>query len=73
MAGAKDSQPTQVIYRLICPRSSPINGVILHFLCLECTLAVVNNSIRCSEPAEPVADPVGVAGPDEDCDTGLDD
>jgi hypothetical protein len=68
MARPENPQPAQIAHALERPRTCSTNRITTHRLTLKHGLPTVHNRIRRREPAEPVADPVCVARPDEGCD-----
>lgn len=65
MPRRENPQETQIPNRLKRAPLRPRNCIRLQRRSREGACAGVGNHVRGREPAEPVADPVGVAGPDE--------
>lgn len=73
MTGSKNSQPTQVPCGLECPSSNSIHIIVSNGSGVESSGTGICNRVCGGEASKPVADPVGVTGPDEDLDAGLND
>jgi hypothetical protein len=73
VASAKDPQPAQVVHVLELTASLATDSVVLHGLAAEGRGAGVLDAVGNIEPPKPVADPVGITGPDENLDTRLHD
>ena len=71
--GAKHPDEAEVARRLERAGLRPVDGVGRQGRGREGGLARVGDGVRGREPAEPVADPVGVAGPQDDADAALHD
>lgn len=63
MAGPKNPQPAQIVHRLIRAGLGTIHGIAVDLRRLEGSRRAVRNRVGDVEAAEPVTDPVGVAGP----------
>jgi hypothetical protein len=73
VSGAKDSQPAEVVNGLELATGLAADGVVLHGGGAEGGGAGILDGVGDVKTSEPVADPVGVAGPDDGLDTGGDD
>ena len=73
MPRPKDPQKAQIIHTLKRAPLGPINRIRLQRLLRERGRCGVGDGVGGAQAAEPVADPVCVAGPDDDADAGLDD
>ena len=73
MPRPKNSQPAQIPHVLVRPARRPTDRIALHSFAPECARSTVLNGVGDGETTEPVTDPVGVAGPDQDLDAGLHD
>lgn len=73
MSRAKDPQPAEVLNGLELTTGLAADGIILHSSGAEGCGAGVLDGIGNGETTEPIADPVGVTGPDDGPDTGCDD
>jgi len=73
MPGPPHLQKRQIPHRLELPLLHAVNRVWRERRALERVLPGVLDCVCGREVAGPVADPVGVAGPDQDCDVGLND
>lgn len=73
MAGSKNSQPTQISNILERSARFPGNRVVGDSFRLERRRLRVSHRFSGDDTAKPVTDPISVAGPDEDCNSGLDD
>jgi hypothetical protein len=73
VSGAKDSQPAEVVNGLELATGLAADGVVLHGGGAEGRGAGILDGVGDVKTSEPVADPVGVAGPDDGLDTGGDD
>jgi hypothetical protein len=73
MSGTIHAQPAQVTDRLELAVRRSADGVRGDRLGGKCALARPGEAVCRGKVAIPVADPVGVAGPDEDLNAGLDD
>jgi hypothetical protein len=71
MAGAKDPQPTQVVHVLELATNRTTHSVVLNSRAGKCRGSRVLDTVGYIETAKPVADPVGIAGPDDDLDARL--
>ncbi len=66
-------QKAKIIHRLKCPPLRAINRIGFQRCGIEGGRAGVGDGVGGGKTAKPVADPVGIAGPDDDADAGLDD
>ena len=73
MSRAKDPQKAKIVHRLERAALRTSHIIRRQLARRELVLAGERNCIRGREPTVPVADPVGVAGPDDGGDAGLDD
>ena len=73
MSGAKDAEEAQIVDRLVGTPLDAIDTVGRQALGGESGGAGIRDGVGGGEAAEPVADPVGVAGPEDDADAALDD
>ena len=73
MPRPKNPQKAEIIHRLKSAGRGPVDRVARQRLRRERCLARIGNGVGGREPAEPVADPVGVTGPDDGRDARLDD
>ena len=73
MPGPKDPEKAQIVHRLEGAALGAGDGVGGQRLGGEGRGAGIGDGVCGGEAAEPVADPVGVAGPEDDADAGLDD
>ena len=72
MPGAKHPQKAQVIHALERTTFGAIDRIRLQRLGGKSLRASIGDRVCGVQPAEPIADPVGVAGPEDDADAGLD-
>lgn len=72
MTRSKNSQPTQITHSLESSSRNPINVIIHNGSSVESGGTSICNGVRGGESSKPIADPVGVTGPDENLDAGLD-
>lgn len=70
MAGAKNPQPAKLAHSLVSAHALAGNRIRLHRRGIERRRARILHRIGDGETAEPVADPVCIAGPEEDLDGG---
>ena len=73
MAGPKNPHKPEIALRLERSRLGSVDRVRCQRFGGERRGAGVGDCVGCCEAAVPVADPVGIAGPDGDGDPGLDD
>ena len=73
MTGAKHPQEAQIIHRLERASLRAVHGVGRQRRGCESGRAGVGDGVGGGEAAEPIADPVGVAGPHDDADAALHD
>lgn len=73
MPRAKDPQKAEIVHRLERAALRTIHVIRRQLIRRELVLAGKRHCIRGREAAVPVADPVGVAGPDDGGDARLDD
>ena len=64
-------QKAKIVHRLKRPPLSAINRIRFQRRGIEGGRARIGDRVGGGKTAEPVADPVGVAGPDDDLDAGL--
>lgn len=63
MAGAKDSQEAEIVLSLVRAARDAVDGVACERLRCECGLAGESHALCGGLVADPVADPIRVAGP----------
>ena len=73
MPGPKHAQKAQIIHRLHRAPLRPVHSIGRQRLRRERLRAGIRNRVGGREAAEPVADPIRVAGPQDDADAALDD
>lgn len=73
MSRAKDPQKAEIVHRLKGAALRASHIIRRQLVGRELVLARKRHCIRGREAAVPIADPVGVAGPDDGGDAGLDD
>jgi hypothetical protein len=73
MPRPKNSQPAQIPHVLERPTRCPTDRIALHGFARERARPTILDAVGDGEATEPVTDPVGVAGPDQDLDAGLHD
>jgi hypothetical protein len=72
MASLEDSQEREIVDDLERPLLRPVDRVRIHLLTLQLLLPREWDGLGCILVPLPVADPVGVAGPDQNGDSALD-
>lgn len=65
MAGFKYSQPAQIVHVLESSPGNSINSIVSDGLSIELGRTGVCDCVGRVETSEPIANPVGVTGPDE--------
>ncbi len=65
-------QKAKIVHRLECTPLRAIDRIRFQRCGIEGGRAGVGDSVGSGKTAKPIADPVGVAGPDDDLDAGLD-
>ena len=73
MPGPKHPQKAQIIHRLDRAPLRPVHRIRRQRLGRERAGAGITDRVGGREPAEPIADPIRVAGPEDDADAALDD
>lgn len=63
MSRAKDSQKAEVVLSFERAAGDAIDGVACEWFGAECSLAGEGHGFSCGLVTDPIADPVGVAGP----------
>jgi hypothetical protein len=72
VTSTKDSQPAQVVHSLELTAGNTIYGVVHNCCASKGGRAGILDAVGNIESTEPVANPVSIAGPDQDLDAGLD-
>lgn len=71
MSGFEDAKEREIIHRFERPLLLSVDGIRFEVFALEVFAAGELDLVYYFMVPEPVADPVGIAGPDQDCDSAL--